>query len=75
MTSTASTVHARPFATAKQKAKIAQLCVALGIRETLEEDVTTSEEASRLIRQMCDWLRTRRASSLYSPRGGMSPYS
>lgn len=67
--------RARSFATARQRAKIAQLCMALGIREHLEEDVTSSEEASRLISQMCDWLRTRRMSSRRWVNGGVSHYS
>lgn len=72
---TASLLETRLLATDRQRAKIAQLCMALRIQERLEEDVTTSEEASRLITQMCDWLKVRRASSRRSVNGGAARYS
>ena len=72
---TANAIETRSFATPRQRVKIAQLCVALGIRERLEEHVTTSEEASGLISQMCDCLRKRRISSRHWVNGGLSYYS
>ena len=69
---TANALEAKSFATARQRVKIAQLCIALGIKEHLEENVTTAEEASHLITQLCDWLRMYRASSPFRLRVGMS---
>jgi hypothetical protein len=45
------------FATARQRSKIAQLCMALGLRERLEDRVITSQEASDVIKELC--LRTK----------------
>ena len=60
-------IAAKAFATPRQRAKIAQLCVALHIQERLEEQVTTSAEASAVIAQLCSRLKMRR-SSLTSPQ-------
>lgn len=45
------------FATAKQRSKIAQLCIALGLQERLEDTVITSREASDLIKELCACLK------------------
>lgn len=39
-------------ATAKQKLTITRLCMALGIREPIEEEAMTIGEAGRLIREL-----------------------
>ena len=45
------------FATARQRSKIAQLCIALGLQERLEDTVITSREASDLIKELCACLK------------------
>jgi len=47
-----SSIRPAGFATARQKIKIAQLCMALGLREPLEERVATASEASQLIQEL-----------------------
>jgi len=47
-------------ATMRQKTKIAQLCMALGIREPLEEKPMTLGEAGRLIRELQADLKGKR---------------
>jgi len=48
-------------ATGRQKTVIAQLCMALKIRDPLEERQMTQEEAGRLIRELTNKLRVKRA--------------
>ena len=48
------------FATARQRSKIAQLCIALGMQERLEDTVITSREASELIKELCACLKVNR---------------
>jgi len=54
-----SVLGIRP-ASPEQKKKIAQLCMALKIREPMEENKMTSGEAGRLIRKMLEELKARR---------------
>jgi hypothetical protein len=48
------------LATARQKSKIAQLCLALGLQERLEDTVNTSREASDLIKELCVCIKVNR---------------
>jgi len=48
------------FATARQKSKIAQLCMALDLQERLEEKVITSKEASDFTKELCVCLKVNR---------------
>jgi hypothetical protein len=48
------------FATARQRSKIAQLCMALGLRERLEDRVITTTEASDLIKELCLRIKVNR---------------
>lgn len=47
-------------ATPQQRRKIAQLCMALKIREPIEDKPMTKGEAGRLIRGMVEELRRRK---------------
>lgn len=48
------------FATARQRSKIAQLCMALDLQERLEDKVVTSGEANELIKELCVCVKVNR---------------
>lgn len=48
-------------ATALQRRKISQLCIALGITELMEEKPMTKGEAGRLVRQLSNDLKLKRS--------------
>jgi hypothetical protein len=57
------------LATARQKSKIAQLCLALGLQERLEDTVNTSREASDLIKELCVCIKVNREDRHHSNGG------